>query len=151
MATRAPRSSMAARAPRSAMASSVPGPSVAAWSAMAARIPGSAMAAWSAVAAGIPGSAMAAGIPGSAMAAWSAVAAWVPGSAVGPGTGTALEVTCPVSRSLRPPECPPPLPFRCRTARDAPIGRGGYCQTLSSSAFVSSPIFDPSCSPLLVN
>ncbi len=26
-----------------------------------------------------------------------------------------------------------------------------YCQTLSSSAFVSSPIFDPSCSPLLVN
>ncbi len=26
---------------------------------------------------------------------------------------------------LRPPEHPPPLPFRCYTARDAPIGRGG--------------------------
>ncbi len=64
----------------------VPGSAVAAW------VPGSAVPAW------VPGSA---GVPGSAR---------VPGSAMGPGTGTALEATCPVSKSLRPPEHPPP-PF----------------------------------------
>ncbi len=35
----------------------------------------------------------------------------------------ALEATCPGYRS--PEERPPPLPFRCHTARDAPRGKGG--------------------------
>ncbi len=113
-ASRGPRSALASRAPpprhgRPSPATppwppELPAPPMAAWA------PRSAMAAWA------PRSTMAAGIPGSAMAAWSAI---------GPGTGTALEATCPVSQSLRPPERPPPLPFRCHTARDAPIGRGG--------------------------
>ncbi len=71
----------------------------------ASQAPRSAMASQASCSAMVAGSEMAAGVPGSAMAAG------VPGSAMGPGTGTALEATCPVSKSLRPPERPPPSPF----------------------------------------
>ncbi len=90
----------------------------------------------------VPGSAMVTRSSRSAMAtrgSRSAVAAWVPGSAMGPGTGTALEATCPVSKSLRPPERPPPLPFRC------------HPRELVSSSFPLSPLASPSSpsSPLI--
>ncbi len=121
MAARAPRSAMAARAPRSAMASSVPRPSVAAWSAMAARIPGSAMAAW---------------VPGSAMAAW------VPGSAMAPGTGAALEASCPVLSPcpLRPPERPPPPPLSMSYGAGRAYWKGGGNVRLSLSVSCVSPL-----------
>ncbi len=82
-------------------------------------------------------SAMASRVPGSAMDTG------LPGPAIGPGTGTALEATCPVSKSLRPPGRPPPLPGVTITARVAPSGRGGVmsriCQSCSLSYHSARP------------
>ncbi len=44
-----------------------------------------------------------------------------------PPWSTTLEATCPVSKSLRPPGRPPPLPGVTITARVAPSGRGRLC------------------------
>ncbi len=76
---------------------------------------------FAAVASRAPRSAVAARAPR------SAVAARASRSAMAPGTGAALEASCPVPCPcpVRPPERPPPLPSRCYTARDAPIERGG--------------------------
>ncbi len=56
----------------------------------------------------------------------------------------------PVSRSLEASRAPTPLPFRCYTARDAPIGRGGNVRLCLPLSCVSLPlcyvsIFGPSC------
>ncbi len=76
---------------------------------------------------GVPGSSTAARVPGSAMAArapcstmaapapCSTMAARAPCSTFGPGTGTALEDTCPVSMSLEASRAPT-LPPRCYRA-----------------------------------
>ncbi len=77
--------------------------------------------------------------PCSAMAArapWSAMAAGVPGSAMGPGTGALT----PTHESTHPP-----LPFRCYTARDVPIGRGGNVRL-----FLPLPCFLTLMCPYLV-
>ncbi len=121
---------MAHGGPGLAMAHGDPGLTMAhGRSAMAAQVPGSAMAAWSATAAWVPWSSMTAWVPWSTMAAWvpwSTMATRTPCSALGPGTGTALEATCPGSRSLEASRAPPPpSPLDVIRHGDAPIGRGG--------------------------
>ncbi len=79
-------------------------------------VPWSAMNAWSAMATWVTWSAMATWVPWSAMAARvsrSTVDARTAGSAVGPGTGTALEATCPGSRSLEASRAPTPAGRAC--------------------------------------
>ncbi len=48
-----------------------------------------------------------------------------------PRMGAALEAFCPLLSlcPLRPPERPPPLPVGWCSVRDAPFGRGEYCQS----------------------
>ncbi len=124
MASHAPRSAMASRVHGSTMASGVPG------SAVAARVPGSA------VAARVPGSAVAARVPGSAVAARGSR------SALATRSSAPWRPPARATRPLRSPEHPPPLPFRCHTARDAPRGRGGgYVTVCLPLPCVSLPLF----------
>ncbi len=76
-----------------------------------------------------------------------------------PRTGAALEASCPVLSPcpLRPQERPPPLPVGWCSVRDAPFGRGEYCQTCvphvtcfpSSRAHIWSSCSCPRLSPLV--
>ncbi len=103
----------------------------------------------------VPGSAMAHGVTWSIMAAritWSAMAARVPVSAMAARVPDRAPPWRPLALSpcpLRPPECPPPIPIGCCTARFALVRRGGggvmsdLCPHFLSLPLV--PIYGPSC------
>ncbi len=75
-----------------------------------------------------------------------------PRSAMAPRMGAALEASCPVLSlcPLRPPERPPPLPVGWCSVRDAPFGRGEYCQScvphVTCFPLLSCPYLVSSCS-----
>ncbi len=103
---------------------------------MAAWVPGSTMATRA------PRSAMASRVPWPAKASWvlgSAMAARAPRSAMAPGTGAALEASCPVLSPcpLRPPERPSPFDVIRRGTR---LLEGGGNVRLSLSVSCVSPL-----------
>ncbi len=132
-ASRAPSSLRASRVPSSIRASRVPPSLRASRAPPGQQSPQDIFFGGGLPAHGVPWSAMAHGDPRSDMAAW------VPWSAVGPGTGTVLEATSPVSMTLEATrDAHPPSPLdvvRCGT-------RGDLCPhvlwLLSSSALIWS-------------
>ncbi len=133
ISSRVPPSLRASRVPSSVRASRVP-PSLRASRAPPRQQSPQDIFFWGGLPAhGVPWSAMAHGDPRSDMAAW------VPWSAVGPGTGTVLEATSPVSMTLEATrDAHPPSPLdvvRCGT-------RGDLCPHVlwlpSSSALIWS-------------
>ncbi len=106
---------------------------------MVSRVPGSTMATQALR------SAMASWVPGSAMATWaprSAMAARAPRSAMAPGTGAALEASCPVLSPcpLRPPERPPPPLFDVIRRGTRLLEGGGNVRLSLSVSCVSPPL-----------